>query len=61
MHTNISRRAMLRGSAGVGDDLDALETWAARLATQPQVRWATIAETAEAWLAQGAIPSRIKL
>jgi hypothetical protein len=46
---------------GMGEDLEALETWAARLATQPQVRWATIAETAEAWQAQGANPSRIKL
>jgi len=46
---------------GMGDGLEILEAWAARLAAQPQVRWATIAETAGAWLAQGAIPSRIKL
>jgi hypothetical protein len=46
---------------GFGDGLETIEAWAARLAKQPQVRWATIAETAEAWSAQGAVPSRIKL
>jgi hypothetical protein len=46
---------------GIGDSIATLEAWAARLGAQSQVRWATIAETAEAWQAQAAIPSRIKL
>jgi len=43
---------------GSDDGIEAIEAWAARMAALPSVRWATIAETAEAWLAQGAIPSR---
>ncbi len=43
------------------DGIEAIETWAARFGARPQVRWATIAETAQAWLAQGGLPSRIKL
>ncbi len=45
---------------GSDDGIEAIEKWASRFAL-PQVRWATIAEIAEAWAVQGAIPSRIKL
>ena len=43
---------------GSEDGIEAIEAWAARMAALPAVRWATIAETAEAWVAQGSVPSR---
>ncbi len=43
---------------GTEDGIDAIETWATRLAALPSVRWATIAETAAAWVESGGISSR---
>jgi hypothetical protein len=43
-----------RGTEGIED----LEKWARRVGGLPIVRWANIRETAEAWKAAGAIPSR---
>ncbi len=42
---------------GTEDGIDAIEAWAARVSKNASVRWATIAETAEAWVAAGAVPS----
>ena len=42
------------------DGIEAIEAWAARLAANPALRWATISETAAAWLAAGGIPSRFE-
>ncbi len=42
------------------DGIDAIEAWAARLAASPALRWATISETATAWLAAGGIASRFE-
>jgi hypothetical protein len=39
------------------DGLDAIAAWADRAGALPVVRWATIAETASAWVAAGEIPS----
>jgi hypothetical protein len=43
---------------GTTDGIEALEAWAARVGALPDVHWATIRETAEAWVAAGGIPSR---
>lgn len=37
-----------------------IEAWAARMNSLPAVRWATLRETATAWQAAGAVPSRIQ-
>ncbi len=36
-----------------------IESWAARMGAKSQVKWATLSETASAWIAAGEIPSRI--
>lgn len=43
---------------GTDDGIEAIEAWAERLAAMPSVRWATIEETAQAWVASGGISSR---
>ena len=43
---------------GSDDGIEAIEAWAARMAQMPQVRWATISETASLWLKAGGVPSR---
>jgi len=43
---------------GTNDGIEAIEAWAARMAKMPQVRWATISETASLWLKAGGVPSR---
>lgn len=45
---------------GGNDGIDAIEAWAARLAANPAVRWATISGTADAWIAAGGVPSRME-
>lgn len=52
----INPRAFNGNAAPV--DVAALEAWADRTGRSPYVRWATIRETAAAWLAAGAVPSR---
>ncbi len=42
---------------GTEDGIDAIEAWAARVSRNASVRWATIEETAEAWVAAGEVPS----
>lgn len=41
-----------------GADIAAIEAWAARVADDPQLVWASIEETALAWEAAGSLPSR---
>jgi hypothetical protein len=36
-----------------------IESWAARMGAREQVRWATLSETAAAWVAAGEVPSRV--
>ncbi len=43
-----------------GEGLIEIEAWFYRLTEYPFVRWATIAETAEAWKDAGGIPSRME-
>ncbi len=43
------------------ENIDALEAWAARVGKISSVRWATIAETATAWVAAGGVPSRMEV
>lgn len=44
---------------GGSDGIGAIEAFAARMSALPVVRWATIAETAAAWVAAGEVPSRM--
>ncbi|GIW40877.1 MAG: hypothetical protein KatS3mg076_1454 [Candidatus Binatia bacterium] len=56
----MAQPATLRTPAS-GEGIDAIEAWARRLSDLPFVRWATIAETAAAWEAAGAPPSRMEV
>lgn len=42
------------------DGIDAIEAWASRVGALRGVRWATIRETADAWVASGSVPSRLE-
>jgi hypothetical protein len=42
------------------DGIDVLEAWASRVGALRGVRWATIRETADAWVAAGEVPSRME-
>jgi len=46
---------------GTEEGIEAIEAWAARLAALPSVRWATIEETAQAWVEAGGVNSRLTL
>jgi len=46
---------------GTQDGIEAIEAWASRVAAMPVVQWATIRETAKAWLAAGGVPSRMEI
>ncbi|MCX7014700.1 MAG: hypothetical protein NTW86_19485 [Candidatus Sumerlaeota bacterium] len=46
---------------GTEDGIEAIEAWANRVGAMPVAQWATIRETAKAWLAAGAIPSRMDI
>ncbi|MBL8214482.1 MAG: S-layer homology domain-containing protein [Bryobacterales bacterium] len=42
------------------DGIDQIEAWAATSGLNSNVRWATVSETAAAWLAAGGVPSRVE-
>lgn len=42
------------------DGIDAIESWASRVGAMRGIRWATIRETADAWVAAGSVPSRME-
>ncbi len=42
------------------DGIEAIEEWANRVGALRGVRWATIRETADAWVAAGSVPSRME-
>lgn len=42
------------------DGIDQIEAWAATAGLNGNVRWATVSETAAAWLSAGGVPSRIE-
>ena len=44
---------------GTTDGIETIEAFAARMSKRSGVRWATISETAAAWVAAGEIPSRV--
>lgn len=44
--------------AETGEDIAGIEAFAARLATNPVVRWATLSASAQAWIDAGRVPSR---
>ncbi|MBL8333072.1 MAG: hypothetical protein JNM08_08215 [Rubrivivax sp.] len=44
---------------GTTDGIAQIEAWAARVGAMAAVRWSTLQETATAWLAAGALPSRV--
>ncbi len=46
---------------GTEDGIEAIEAWAGRMAALPSVRWATIEETARAWVEAGGVSSRMKV
>lgn len=41
------------------DGIDQIEAFAARVGALPHIRWASLSDTASAWRAAGAVPSRI--
>ncbi len=42
------------------DGIDAIEAWANRVGALRGIHWATIRETADAWVAAGSVPSRME-
>lgn len=46
-------------NVGTSDGIAQIEAWAAVAGMNAQVRWATLSQTAAAWLAAGGVPSRL--